>query len=60
MVVSLTDEGRALRRPITDMGRALEQISVRDLTPERTEAFTAFAYAIERSVRDHGRRTAGE
>ncbi|MFF1870103.1 MarR family winged helix-turn-helix transcriptional regulator [Streptomyces sp. CB03911] len=60
MVVSLTDDGRALRKPITDMWRTLEQISVRDLTPEQIEAFTASAYAIEKSVRNHGRTTPGE
>ncbi|WP_221358712.1 MarR family winged helix-turn-helix transcriptional regulator [Streptomyces beigongshangae] len=56
MVVHLTDAGRALRGPIADMWRKLEEISVRDLTAEQIEAFTASAYTIERSVRDHGRR----
>ncbi|MER7235169.1 MarR family winged helix-turn-helix transcriptional regulator [Streptomyces olivaceus] len=55
MVVRLTDEGRALREPITDMWRSLEEISVRHLTPEQIEAFTATAYAVEQSIRDHGR-----
>ncbi|MFS8200899.1 MarR family winged helix-turn-helix transcriptional regulator [Streptomyces sp. CWNU-52B] len=56
MVVHLTDAGRALRAPIADMWRTLEEISVRDLTAQQIEAFTASAYAIERSVRDHGRQ----
>ncbi|GJF34141.1 hypothetical protein KNE206_68410 [Kitasatospora sp. NE20-6] len=60
MVVRLTDDGRALRKPITDMWRTLEQISVRDLTPEQIEAFTASAHTIETSVRNHGRRTPDE
>ncbi|MBZ6197978.1 MarR family winged helix-turn-helix transcriptional regulator [Streptomyces olivaceus] len=55
MVVRLTDEGRALREPITDMWRSLEEISVRHLTPEQIEAFTVTAYAVEQSIRDHGR-----
>ncbi|MFC8453807.1 MarR family winged helix-turn-helix transcriptional regulator [Kitasatospora sp. NPDC057223] len=60
MVVHLTDAGRALRKPIADMWRALEQVSVRDLTPEQIEAFTASAHTIEKSVREHGRRTPQE
>lgn len=60
MVVHLTDEGRALREPIADMWRTLEEITVRDLTPEQIETFTASAHAIERSVRNHGRQTPGE
>ncbi|MFF7331679.1 MarR family transcriptional regulator [Streptomyces sp. NPDC008150] len=60
MVVRLTDEGRALRAPIADMWRTLEQITVRDLTPEQIETFTASAYVIERSVRNHVRQPPGE
>ncbi|KUN79890.1 MarR family transcriptional regulator [Streptomyces bungoensis] len=56
MVVRLTDAGRALREPIADMWRTLEEISVRDLTAEQIETFTASAYTIERSIKDHGRR----
>ncbi|WP_030228055.1 MarR family winged helix-turn-helix transcriptional regulator [Streptomyces sp. NRRL WC-3626] len=56
MVVHLTDAGRALREPIADMWRALEQISVRDLTPDQVEMFTACARTIEKSVRDHSRQ----
>jgi DNA-binding MarR family transcriptional regulator len=57
MVVHLTDAGRAMREPITEMWRSLERISVRDLTPEQVETFTAWARVIERSVRDGGRQT---
>ncbi|MCF4136282.1 MarR family transcriptional regulator [Streptomyces sp. Tue 6430] len=60
MVVHLTDAGRALREPIADMWRTLEQISVRDLTPEQVETFTAWAHTIEKSVRDHSRQTPAE
>ncbi|MFJ2560512.1 MULTISPECIES: MarR family winged helix-turn-helix transcriptional regulator [unclassified Streptomyces] len=56
MVVSLTDAGRALREPIADMWRALEKISVRDLTHDQVEMFTACAHTIEKSVRDHSRQ----
>ncbi|MFI2644339.1 MarR family winged helix-turn-helix transcriptional regulator [Streptomyces sp. NPDC018610] len=54
MVVHLTDKGRAMREPIADMWRSLEEISARNLTAEQIEAFTTTAYAIERSVRDLG------
>ncbi|BBA99827.1 putative MarR family transcriptional regulator [Actinacidiphila reveromycinica] len=55
MVVSLTDAGRALQEPIAEMWRTLERISVRDLAPDQVEAFTAWAYVVERSVREDGR-----
>ncbi|MFG3247695.1 MarR family winged helix-turn-helix transcriptional regulator [Streptomyces sp. NPDC048187] len=55
MVVHLTDAGRALREPIADMWRTLEQISVRDLTPEQVDVFTTCARLIETSIREHGR-----
>jgi DNA-binding MarR family transcriptional regulator len=57
MVVHLTDAGRAMQEPITEMWRSLERISVRDLTPEQVETFTMWARLIERSVRDSGRQT---
>lgn len=56
MVVHLTDAGRALKEPIADMWRSLEEISVRDLTADQIEAFIACARVIEKSVRDRGRR----
>ncbi|MEU0135702.1 MarR family winged helix-turn-helix transcriptional regulator [Streptomyces sp. NPDC006296] len=55
MVVHLTDAGRALREPIAGMWRALEEISVRDLTPAQIEVFTTCAQIVEKSVREHGR-----
>ena len=57
MVVHLTDAGRAMQEPITEMWRSLERISVRDLTPEQVETFTMWARVIERSVRNSGRQT---
>ncbi|AQW54430.1 MarR family winged helix-turn-helix transcriptional regulator [Streptomyces violaceusniger] len=57
MVVHLTDAGRALREPIADMWRTLENFSVQGLTAEQIETFTKTAYAIEQSVKDHGHQT---
>ncbi|MEW2347398.1 MULTISPECIES: MarR family winged helix-turn-helix transcriptional regulator [unclassified Streptomyces] len=56
MVVHLTDAGRALQEPIADMWRTLEEISVRDLTPDQVQSFTTCARIIEKSVRDLSRR----
>ncbi|MFE7931284.1 MarR family winged helix-turn-helix transcriptional regulator [Streptomyces sp. NPDC057456] len=56
MVVSLTDAGRALQEPIAAMWRTLEQISVRDPTPDQVDMFTTCARTIEKSVRDHSRQ----
>ncbi|PJE96367.1 transcriptional regulator [Streptomyces carminius] len=60
MVVHLTDAGRALQEPIADMWRTLEQVSVRDLTPDQIQAFTTCARIIEKSLRDHSRQPPGE
>ncbi|MFH9015441.1 MarR family winged helix-turn-helix transcriptional regulator [Streptomyces sp. NPDC017943] len=60
MVVRLTDTGRALQKPIADMWRSLEQISVRDLTPDQVEEFTTCAQLIEQAVRDRSRQPPGE
>ncbi|MET7685904.1 MarR family winged helix-turn-helix transcriptional regulator [Streptomyces sp. NPDC005423] len=57
MVVRLTDVGRALREPIADMWRALEELSVQELTADQIETFIKTAYAIEQSVRDHDHHT---
>jgi DNA-binding MarR family transcriptional regulator len=56
MVVRLTDAGRALRGPIADMWRTLEEISVQDLTPEQIKEFVTIADTIEQSVRSRGRK----
>ncbi|MDT0425643.1 MarR family winged helix-turn-helix transcriptional regulator [Streptomyces evansiae] len=56
MVVHLTDAGRALQEPIADMWRTLEEISVRDLTPDQVQSFTTCARIIEKTVRDLSRR----
>lgn len=56
MRVSLTDAGRALQEPITDVWRTLERMSVRDLTPDQVDVFITCAHTIEKSVRDHTRQ----
>ncbi|GAA2310844.1 MarR family winged helix-turn-helix transcriptional regulator [Streptomyces kunmingensis] len=52
MVVRLTDEGRAMKKPITAMWQTLEESSVLDLTPDDIEAFISIAYKIEQAVRE--------
>jgi DNA-binding MarR family transcriptional regulator len=56
MVVRLTDAGRALRGPIADMWRSLEELSVQDLTREQVESFTRTAYVIEQSIKKRARQ----
>src|SRR4051795_487524 len=46
MVVHLTDNGRALREPLATMWRALEEISVRNLSAQQAESFLHTAYAM--------------
>ncbi|MFF0160485.1 MarR family winged helix-turn-helix transcriptional regulator [Streptomyces sp. NPDC005263] len=46
MVVHLTDKGRAMREPLADMWRALEETSARDLSAQQAESFVRIAYAI--------------
>ncbi|MEV7084105.1 MarR family transcriptional regulator [Streptomyces sp. NPDC093516] len=60
MVVRLTDAGRALKEPIADMWRSLEQISVRDLTANQVDMFTACAWTIEKAIRDRSRQSPAE
>ncbi|MEV5355777.1 MarR family winged helix-turn-helix transcriptional regulator [Streptomyces sp. DT190] len=60
MVVRLTDAGRALKEPIADMWRSLEQISVRDLTADQVDMFTACAWTIEKAIRDRSRQSPAE
>ncbi|MGW5328110.1 MarR family winged helix-turn-helix transcriptional regulator [Streptomyces sp. NPDC004014] len=52
MVVRLSDAGRAMREPIADMWRALERLSVRNLTADQVRAFTETAYTIEQSIKE--------
>ncbi|MFE5406155.1 MarR family winged helix-turn-helix transcriptional regulator [Streptomyces sp. NPDC056580] len=56
MVVRLTDAGHAMREPIADMWRALERLSVRNLTADQVEAFTETAYTIEQSIKEGDRQ----
>ena len=55
-MVHLTDAGRALRGPVTEMWRSLERLAARDLTPEQIEAFTRSARVITRSFREQDRQ----
>ncbi|MGW4440864.1 MarR family winged helix-turn-helix transcriptional regulator [Streptomyces sp. NPDC004596] len=60
MVVRLTDAGHAMREPIADMWRALESLSVRNLTADQVEAFTETAYTIEQSIKEGDRQAPPE
>ncbi|MGW0331750.1 MarR family winged helix-turn-helix transcriptional regulator [Streptomyces sp. NPDC003011] len=46
MVVHLADKGRAMREPLAEMWRALEETSARDLSAQQAESFVRTAYAI--------------
>ncbi|MFD0268046.1 MarR family winged helix-turn-helix transcriptional regulator [Streptomyces sp. NPDC127106] len=50
MNVHLTDQGRALRRPIERMWTALEATATEGLDPAAVEAFVATAVAVEQSI----------
>jgi len=50
MVVHLTDKGRAMREPIATMWRALEEISVRNLSAQQAEAFIHTACAMTDAI----------
>ncbi|SOD61556.1 DNA-binding transcriptional regulator, MarR family [Streptomyces zhaozhouensis] len=51
-VIWLTDKGRALREPLTAMWRALEETSVRGLSPEEVDTFIDIARRIEAALGD--------
>lgn len=46
MVVRLTDKGRSLREPIAAMWRALEEVTLCNLSPQQAEDLMAAAYSI--------------
>jgi DNA-binding MarR family transcriptional regulator len=50
MVVHLTDKGRDMREPIATMWRALEEISVSNLTAQQAESFIHTAYAMTDAI----------
>lgn len=50
LVVSLTDRGRAMRRPLEQMWSDLEAASVPDIDPDTVERFIRTATVIQRSV----------
>ncbi|GIF44475.1 hypothetical protein Axi01nite_87860 [Actinoplanes xinjiangensis] len=51
LVVHLTDKGRAMREPLTAMWRALEEISVRDLSEQQAQSFIQTAYAMTEAIK---------
>ncbi|WP_030437233.1 MarR family winged helix-turn-helix transcriptional regulator [Actinoplanes subtropicus] len=50
LVVRLTDKGRAMREPLATMWRALEEVSVRNLSAQRAESFLDTACAITDAI----------
>ena len=50
LVVSLTEQGRAMRGPLEQMWSALEAVSVPDIDPDTAEHFIRIAAVIRRSV----------
>lgn len=46
MVVRLTDKGSAMRKPIAAMWRALEQVTLRNLSPQQAEDLMTAAYSV--------------
>ncbi|MFD3503986.1 MarR family winged helix-turn-helix transcriptional regulator [Streptomyces sp. NPDC058676] len=50
MVVHLTDKGRAMREPIANMWRALEETSAQNLSAQQADAFVRTAYAIADAI----------
>ena len=50
LVVHLTDRGRAMREPLAAMWRALEEISVRNLSAQQAKSFVRTAYAIADAI----------
>jgi DNA-binding MarR family transcriptional regulator len=60
MVVHLTDKGSAMREPIATMWRALEEISVRDLSAQQAESFISAAYAMTDAINRRSSATESE
>jgi DNA-binding MarR family transcriptional regulator len=50
MVVHLTGKGRAMREPLAAMWRALEEISVVNLSAQQAESFVRTAYTIADAI----------
>jgi MarR family transcriptional regulator, organic hydroperoxide resistance regulator len=46
MVVRLTDKGSAMREPIAAMWRALEEVTLLNLSPQQAEDLMMAAYSI--------------
>lgn len=59
LVVSLTDQGRAMRRPLEQMWSTLEEASVPELDRDTVESFIRTATVIQHSVARRA-RTSGD
>jgi DNA-binding MarR family transcriptional regulator len=55
LVVHLTAKGRAMREPLTAMWRALEEISVRNLSEQQAQSFIHTAYAMTEAIKEESR-----
>ena len=53
LIVHLTDKGRAMREPLADMWRALEEISARNLSAHQAKTFVRTAYTIADAINSH-------
>jgi DNA-binding MarR family transcriptional regulator len=55
MVVRLTDKGSAMREPIVAMWRALEEVTLRNLSPRQAEDLMMAAYSIVEAINNRTR-----
>jgi DNA-binding MarR family transcriptional regulator len=55
MVVRLTDKGSAMREPIAAMWRALEDVTLRNLSPRQAEDLMNAAYAVVDAINERVR-----
>jgi DNA-binding MarR family transcriptional regulator len=52
MVVRLTDKGRSLREPIAAMWRALEELTLQNLSPQQADDLMAAAYSVIEAINE--------
>jgi DNA-binding MarR family transcriptional regulator len=55
MVVRLTDKGRAMREPIAAIWRTLEDVTLRNLSPQQAEDLMVAAYSIVDAINNRTR-----
>jgi DNA-binding MarR family transcriptional regulator len=55
MVVRLTDKGSAMREPIAAMWRDLEEVTLRNLSPQQAEDLMTAAYSIVDAINNRTR-----